>query len=76
MQKKKMDKQKLLNYARILGAEARANQKASFMTADDRKDLIASAGVSKWGDLPDEITNEIQSAFYTGFQSESKNYLS
>ena len=29
-----MDKQKLLNYARILGAEARANQKASFMTAD------------------------------------------
>lgn len=71
-----MDEEKLLNYAHILGAEARANQKAFLMTADDRKDLIHTSSVSKWGDLSDEITNELQSASYAGFQSESENYFS
>lgn len=71
-----MDRQKLLNSARNFGAEARANQRSSFMTKDDREDLIHTAGVSKWGDIPEELREELQAAFYAGFQAESKTYFS
>ena len=46
------------------------------MTADDREDLIHTAGVLKWGDLTDVLRDELQAAFYAGFQAESKYYLS
>ena len=71
-----MDKQKLLSPAHSFGAEARANQRTSFMTADDREDLIHTAGVLKWSDLPEELRDELQAAFYAGFQAESKYHLS
>lgn len=71
-----MDKQKLLSSARIFGAEARANQRSSFMTKDDREDLIHTAGVSKWGDLPEELRDELQAVWNHGFEAESKTYFS
>ena len=71
-----MDKQKLLSSAHSFGSEARANQRISFMTKDDREDLIHTAGVSKWSDLTDVLRDELQAAFYAGFQAESKYYLS
>lgn len=71
-----MDKQKLLSSARSFGAEAKANQRSSFMAGDDRKDLAHIAGVSKWGDLPEELRDELQAAFHDGFEAESKNYFS
>ena len=69
-----MDKQKLLSSARSFGAEARANQRSSSMNKDDRDDLIHTAGVSKWGDFPKELCEELQAAFEEGFQAESKHY--
>ena len=70
-----MDRQKLLNYARNFGAEARANYRKSFMTKDDREDLITEAGVSKWSDIPEDLCQELQAAFDSGYQSESKHYI-
>ena len=70
-----MDKQKLLNSARSFGAEARANQRSSFMAGDDRKDLAHVAGVSKWSDLPEELRDELQAAWNAGFEAESKTYF-
>lgn len=71
-----MDKQKLLSSASSFGAEARANQSYSFMTKDDRDDLIHTAGVSKWGDIPEDLRDELLAAFSDGYQAESKNYFS
>ncbi|KJH70282.1 hypothetical protein [Aliterella atlantica] len=71
-----MDKQKLLSSARSFGAEARANQRSSFMTKDDREDLIHTAGVAKWGDLPEELRDGLQAAWNEGFEAESKTYFS
>lgn len=71
-----MDKQKLLSSAHSFGAEARANQRTSFMAGDDRKDLAHVAGVSKWSDIPEELRDELQAAWNAGFQAESKYYLS
>lgn len=70
-----MDRQKLLNYARNFGAEARANYRNSFMTKDDREDLVSTAGVSKWSDIPEDLRQELQAEFDAGYQSESKNYI-
>lgn len=67
-----MDKQKLLYSARSFGAEARANQRSSFMSGDDRKDLAHVAGVLKWSDIPEELRNEMQAAWSMGFEAESK----
>jgi hypothetical protein len=70
-----MDRQKLLNYARDLGAEARANNRAMIMSKDDREDLIATAHVSSWGHIPEDLRQELQAAFVDGYESESKNYI-
>lgn len=41
---------------------------------EDRADLAASAGVSKWGDLSDETKDGLSAAFYAGHKAEAKNY--
>lgn len=74
--RERVDKQKLLSSARSFGAEARANQRSSFMAGDDRKDLAHTAGVLKWSDLPEELRDELQAAWNVGFEAESKTYFS
>jgi hypothetical protein len=70
-----MDRQKILNDARSFGAEARANNRAMILTKDDREDLMFTLGVSNWGDIPEDLRQELQAAFIAGYESESKNYI-
>jgi hypothetical protein len=62
-----MNRQKLLNHARKFGAEARANQRANVLTKSDRDDLIYAAGVPQWGDIPEDLRQEMQAAFAEGY---------
>lgn len=70
-----MDRQKILNDARSFGAEARANNRAMILTKDDREDLMFTLGVSNWGEIPEDLRQELQAAFVAGYEAESKNYI-
>lgn len=67
-----MDKNKLIRAAHTFGAEARANHRSNTMNADDRADLVHQAGVSRWGELPSELTEELYAAFSKGHSAEDK----
>lgn len=70
-----MDRQKLLNRAREFGGEARANYRANVITKADRDDLVTEAGLSDWGDFPEDLRRELIAAFAEGYRSESKHYI-
>jgi hypothetical protein len=70
-----MDRQKILNDAHSFGAEARANNRAMILTKNDREDLMFTLGVSNWGDIPEDLRQELQAAFVAGYEAESKNYI-
>lgn len=70
-----MDRQKLLYRARDFGAEARANCRSNIMTKADRDDLTYAAGISRWGDIPEDLRRELQAAFVEGYKSESKYHI-
>ncbi|MBD0360977.1 MAG: hypothetical protein ICV56_09750, partial [Nitrososphaeraceae archaeon] len=44
-------------------------------TKDDREDLMFTLGVSNWGDIPEDLRQELQAAFVAGYEAESKNYI-
>lgn len=70
-----LNKQKLLDRARDFGGEARANYRGGFIKKSDRDDLASAAGLSQWGDFPEEIGRELIAAFAEGYRSESKHYV-
>lgn len=70
-----LNKQKLLDRARDFGGEARANYRGGVIKKSDRDDLASAAGLSQWGDFPEELGRELIAAFAEGYRSESKYYV-
>lgn len=70
-----MDRQKLLRIAREFGAEARANEFSQYITKADRESLIYHAQVKEWGDIPEDLRNELMTAYREGYKSESKTCI-
>jgi hypothetical protein len=61
--------EKVLEFARYCGAEARANNRKN-INADDREDIADRAGYEKWVDMPIATRDKAIASFYLGWSSE------